>query len=306
MATKGVTYVSLMSTGWSGSTLVSMLIGGQPAVAGFGDTYFDSTNSPDHSCTCGVPFTACPERQLVQQYLRKHGEPRFSWRTAAPVPMPRWLPRRARQPWPLQKLPALPVLRALPDSIRRSFFRRFYRETRLMMCALREQGDYQTYLDGCKSLPRLELLRSEFPDIRALHVIRHPGAFLYHFARFGETSLDRRLRAWLRYHREARRFHALLGEHGYRLATYEDIVRAPGRFLREHADFLGLDMLRDVDSGDLDKDRVHVLGNRMRESATQVIDMSGQWRDRLNSRWTTAADRTVAGIPWLADRYPPV
>ena len=172
---KNLQYVTLLSPGFSGSTLMSMLLCSQPRSIGFGDTYFKQDN-PKNLCTCGVPFVECPPRCEIQTEIRLGGIGDFAWGTATTVPIPRSLSARARKYWPLCREICLGGVRRIPQFLRRRLFERFYLENKLMLSALSKSGRYDYYFDGCKDQVRLELLRTEIQDLKVIHMVRHPGA----------------------------------------------------------------------------------------------------------------------------------
>jgi hypothetical protein len=169
-----------------------------------------------------------------------------------------------------------------------------------MLEALEAFGDYETYFDGSKSLVRLELLRSAGQPIRALHMVRHPGAYLYHFQRKGETALDVRLRGWLRYHTRARSFRERLPAGAYKSTTYESMVGNPAQFLRDIAGFLKISEIDDSEPVMLRPESIHVIGNSMRLRSREIVNMSDRWRKHLGSQWVEAAERVVEETPWLS------
>jgi hypothetical protein len=149
-------YVSLMTTPFSGCTLLSMLLCSQPRSIGVGDTYFGRASHPDDLCTCGVSFLQCQPRLEAQSEIRRGGPGVFSWATATAVPTPKWVSVDMRKYWPLSNSLSLAAIRAIPPSIRTRMFRRYYLENRLMLSGLAKTGRYDYYFDGCKEPVRLE------------------------------------------------------------------------------------------------------------------------------------------------------
>jgi hypothetical protein len=281
-----------------------MLLTSQPGIVGFGDTYFSSQNKPANPCTCGKPYLECPVRQKIESHAREHGLADFSFFEMQAVPTPRSLSKAKQRTWPLHRAASLPAVRAIPGSLRRRIFSTFYRETELMLEALDDLGEYEVYFDGCKNLVRLELLRSASTSPKALHVIRHPGAYLWHFQRKGEADLGRRLAGWLRYHTRARDFRERLGPEDYRVVTYEHIVKQPASFLNEIAAFLGASRIAASEPVELRHEGVHVMGNSMRRQSTRVINMADRWRGKLDPTWSQKACELVARTRWLAELFP--
>ena len=299
-----IRYTALLNTPYSGSTLVSMLLCSQPRVVGFGDTYVipNPRHYPKHPCTCGEWYDDCPPRVAIRDTARAGGIPDYNWDTVTAAPVPRWLPWQLRQRWPLAKTIGLPIVRAIPGSLRRSLYRRFYLENRLMVEGLESTGQYDVYFDGCKDLVRLELLLDEMPDIRLLHMIRHPGAFFYHFHKLGGTDFERRFSQWQRYNQRAAEFAERVPAENYRAITYEAIVRDPETFVADMATFMGMSETND-DRARIYRDRIHVMGNRMRESADRVLDYSQTWRGKMAPEIEARADAIVDADPWLKSLF---
>ena len=298
-------YVSLLNPPFSGSTLVSMLLCSQPRVMGFGDTYVvpDPRHYPKHPCTCGLWYDKCPPRVAIRDEIRAGGIPDFDWDRAAPAPIPQLLPAKLRRIWPMPKSASLPIVRKIPRELRKSLFRRFYLENQLMIQALASSEKYDCYFDGCKNLVRLELLRSMIPDIKILHVVRHPGAFLYHFHKLGEAQYTRRLRHWIRYNQHAHNFSHLVPAENYLAVTYEFIVRQPEQFVDQMVKFLEITETHATGVSQIRKSQIHITGNRMRESVDQVLDYSNTWRGKMPADVEESADQAVRNDPWLRSIY---
>jgi len=298
-------YVSLLNTPYSGSTVVSMLLCSQPGIIGFGDTYVvpGPRHYPKHPCTCGAWYDDCPPRVVVRDVVRASGLPDYDWDKTSPTPVPRRLPWKLRQNWPLAKSASLPVLRAIPHSLRKRLYRRYYRENSLMLQGLEKAGDYQVYFDGCKDLPRVELLRTMTSDIKLLHVIRHPGAFFYHFYKLGQTDFEHRLGQWKRYNQRAREISHLVPADNYLAVTYESIVQQPEQFVLKMEKFFGMSETPPRDRTRIHRSQVHIIGNRMRESADRVLDYSNTWRGKMSESVEEKADEVIRHDNWLQSLY---
>lgn len=296
-------YVSLLSPAFSGSTLLSILLTSQPRAIGFGDTYFNPSNSLEDSCTCGRTFLECEPRAGIVAAVRAGGYADYSWESAAAVPIPRSWPRSREGYWPLAASSSLPLLRSLPRSARRLLFRNFYRQNRLMLDYLESDAGYDFYFDGCKSLTRLELLRTEIPDIRVIHLVRHPGAILYHDHKYGISNVPDRLKRWAQYHSRAHRFRELVGPDRYLAVPYEKIVQDPAYFLNRVSTFLDMECAPDDDPAVIDRSRAHILGNAMRENVQRIIDYSNTWRQHISADSQAGADALFRSTPWVVDLY---
>ena len=298
-------YVSLLGTSFSGSTLVSMLMSSQPRVVSFGDTYVppNPDHYPKHPCSCGLWYEECPPRVAISDAIRSGGIPDYSWDRATGTPVPKHLPWKLRQKWPLGKSSSLPFHRSMPDSLRRFLYRRFYLENALMLQGLEDTGMYDVYFDGSKSVVRTELLRSTIPDIRVVHMVRHPGAYFYHFHRIGDTQYEKHLRHWFRYHHHARSLTGSMAPEKVLVITYESIVKYPEQFVETMEGFVGMQQSDSSDRSQIHRSQVHVIGNRMRETADRVLDYSNTWRGKMPAEVEEMADEAIRQDSWLRELY---
>ena len=92
-------YVSILCPGFSGSTLVSMLLGSQPRSVGFGDTYVSHVprHYPKHPCTCGNWYDECAPRAAAFKAIQDGGFPDCRWDNITAIPIPGWFPTRFRR-----------------------------------------------------------------------------------------------------------------------------------------------------------------------------------------------------------------
>jgi hypothetical protein len=195
------------------------------------------------------------------------------------------------------------MMRSIPKSLRGMLFRRFYLENQLMLQYLEHTGEFDFYFDGCKIINRLEFLRTRIPGIKVIHMVRHPGAILYHDLKYGLTNVNSRMPLWSRYHRRARQFQTLCGQHNYLAVPYEKMVQDPGYFLHRVQNFLDMKEVNDKTPEVIDRSGVHILGNRMRETVDRIIDYSNTWRDHLPQDQQRLAEDTFRNVPWVVNLY---
>ena len=172
-----------------------------------------------------------------------------------------------------------------------------------MVEGLEHSEKYDYYVDGCKFLVRTELLRSMIPDIKILNVVRHPGAYLYHFHKLGTVQYEKQLRHWVRYNNHARDFSQLIPTENYLAVTYEFIVQQPEEFVAQFAKFAGMSEIDSTDPGRFRKSEIHIIGNRMRETAERVLDYSNTWRGKMPASVEKIADDTIRQDSWLRSLY---
>ncbi|WP_267878420.1 sulfotransferase family protein [Thiocapsa marina] len=297
--------VVLLSTSYSGSTLVSMLVSSHPHVIGFGDTYnYQFVTLGKTRCTCGaVPSVACPVRTGIESRMRAMGED-FSWLTSNPTPLPRLL-RSSRIATTISRSDRwLPFYRALPQTARQRLLGGYYRENAKFFEALAQSGPYTHYFDGCKSLFRLELMRSLFPDTLVVHLIKNPKAYLHSFLTREEMRYQSVIDYWLKYHDESRRFAELLGQGNYMLVTFEELTRYPEQSLRELYRFIGVPERDEPFEQWINLKTVHVVGSGTKNQYRRVEEKAPRWKSELTREQLTYIDRRIAQVPWLEPILP--
>ena len=134
-------------------------------------------------------------------------------------------------------------------------------------------------------------------------MVRHPGAILYHDQKFGFENVDSRLKRWTQFHHRAQEFKTVLGSANYFAVPYEKIVQEPGEFLRRVAGFLNMHTIHDEEPDRIDRSKVHILGNRMRETVERIIDYSNTWREHVPSDRQALAEKTFHDAKWIVDLY---
>jgi hypothetical protein len=172
-----------------------------------------------------------------------------------------------------------------------------------MLSGLAKTGRYDYYFDGCKDPVRLELLRTEFAGLKIIHLVRHPGALVYHYYRRGAREPELRLGQWVRYHSRVRSFLRVVGEENYLSTTYEYVVKSPGLFLRDVADFLGMQEVFDSPPFLLRRSEIHIQGNSMRKTADRVLNLADKWRGKLPQHLEEEAEATLQKTAWAAALY---
>ena len=298
-------YATLLSSSYSGSTILSMLVCSHPKVIGFGDTYnYQYVRLHDTKCTCGaIPSSTCPVRVEIEHEMRELGQS-FQWTTSSPTPIPERL-RINRLAVSLSRRTQLrQMYRCLPRGVRETLCSRFYSENLSFMSALRSLEEYEWYFDGCKNLVRLDLLQSVIPIVKVVHLIRNPNSYLHSQLKRGRENYRRIVKGWLRYNTVAHRYQETHGSNGYLLVRYEDLVKDPKIVIGDICDFLGLPHLAVVALSAADKERIHVVGNRAKEKFSAVEDRSVDWREALGSEQLAYVAERTRSLNWLQAVYP--
>ena len=85
--------------------------------------------------------------------------------------------------------------------------------------------------------------------------------------------------------------------------TYESIVQQPERFLDEMEKFMGMTETHSSDRSRIRRSQVHIIGNRMRETADRVLDYSNTWRGKMPASVEEMADEAIRKDEWLRSLY---
>jgi hypothetical protein len=109
---------------------------------------------------------------------------------------------------------------------------------------------------------------------------------------------------WFGYNDHARALTGSMAPENYRVITYESIVKYPERFVEMMESFIGMKQTHSFDRSRIHKSQVHVIGNRMRETADRVLDYSNTWRGKMPADVEDMADELVAGIVFRFIRKP--
>ena len=155
-----------------------------------------------------------------------------------------------------------------------------------MLQGLDNTGLYDVYFDGSKSVVRTELLRSAIPDIKVVHMVRHPGAYLYHFHSTWQHKVRDASAPLVSLSSSCSFTYAALWQPENVLAvTYESIVKYPDQFVQTMEGFVGMESIR------LMRIVLEFTETRFTSSATAcgrpqtgLLDYSSTWRGKMPVR----------------------
>jgi hypothetical protein len=297
--------VALLSTSYSGSTLVSMLVCSHPNVIGFGDTYnYQFVRLSDTSCTCGArPSVSCPARIRIENQLIAEGD-RFRWLTSNPTPIPEFLASNRNAAEIFRKERWIQFYRQLPKALRVKLLSGYYRQNTRFFEALKILEGKTHYFDGCKSLVRVELLKTIFPDMKIVHLIKNPKAYLHSFLRRENQDYRKIVDGWVRYHTDSKNLGSVLGPESYMLVTFEELTKMPEDCLKTIYRFMGLPERQEPFDQWVDLKSVHVVGSRSKNVFKQVEEKVPKWKSELGIEQIKYINRKVEAIGWLQPILP--
>ncbi len=292
--------VALLSSSYSGSTLLSMLVCSHPNVIGFGDTYnYQFVNLHETRCTCGAsPSFTCPVRIEIENQMKQRGAD-FEWLTSNPTPIFDFSRTNKKAANLSRKAGWVPLCRALPDTARLKLFSRYYRENKIFMEAMASVGDYSHYFDGCKTLLRLELLRTIFPETKVVHLIKNPNAYLHSYLKRKKLGYRAIVNGWFRYNASAHGFRDLLGSERYLLVTFEELTKNPEESLQEIYRFIDVPEREGSLDQWIEMNKIHVIGSETKNFFRQVDEKAPKWKTDLDREQLDYVAKRAAEASWL-------
>ena len=270
--------VYLLSNGRSGSTLLELLLNAHPAAWTVGELHVlpSEVEMKPRPCGCGLQYGRCG---FWREVLEKTGP--LTSRYDVDHFVPGGSGKAVR--WP--ELPSMlfdtapsAAIQAYADNNARLF------RAILEVARTRSHKDVTHLVDASKSSYRLSwLLRSKRFNIKTIHIVKDPRAFIHSMTKsdqqtrwrqtpryIGKWVFENALMEWI-----TRRS----GPDSWRTVTYEKLATSPTEVTRELFDWLGLEPL-DVTGAFREAENHAVGGNPMRwESRGVALDTA--WKQRL-------------------------
>jgi hypothetical protein len=301
-----VPFTFLLAHSFSGSTLLSFLLGAHPEVATVGEMFIAPSHNTDaYSCSCGEPIERCSFWRRVSDKMAGRGVP-FDVRGAeTSLSAGSYGPFGSRVVWSEPRGPFLEGVRrtalALLPGVRRELDRRIAVNRHLAEAVLDLRGA-RVFVDATKRPGRALLLRRDPQlDLQVIHLVRDGRAVARSaFRNLGRTIEDG-ARSWAASLRHAEELQRTLPPERWLTVRHEDLCREPCGTLARIFDFqkvspdFQIGDIRDFRAGDH-----HIIGNRMRLSRASEIRLDERWRTELAPDQRRTVER-IAG-PGLA-RY---
>lgn len=281
----------IAGTGYSGSTLLSLLLDGHPSLCSIGELT-GPKHMPDPSiypCSCGTRLDDCPLWAPVMSDVSATGRPMSAseWHlhfTALPSRFDRLWTRSLghrgldalRDRW----VRATPVGRRLASVGARNA---------AVLAALRSHSGRPVVVDASKDPRRAPYLRDLAGErVVVVHLLRDAPGYVASAIGHGRT-LDRAVRNWTRSRAQVER---LAADFDVVPLRYEDVVADPLAAVNRCAAAAGqpaVDVLPTWRSQDH-----HVIGNRMRHAFDGTVRLDQRWRERLTAEQIAAIRRATA------------
>jgi hypothetical protein len=294
--------VYIMGHGYSGSTLLTFLLGTHPQIATIGELGIAPRAKADLSpeeylCSCLAPVRDCGFWQRVSREMSERGHRFDIWDAdldfrvrdggLADVLL------RAVQRGPVLETARSAGIRLVPGA-RRERDRVVSRIASLAEIVSRIKG-CETFLDSSKRPERATLMqRSGEFDMRVIHLVRDGRAVAWSSMKHLGIGPEDAARSWLADNQGSEHARRYFPPDRWMTLRYEDLCADPdGTIARLHG-FMGIPSrngyynFRAVDH--------HIIGNQMRLSSTSEIRLDEGWKQALTPEQITAIDRFIAPL----------
>ena len=285
--------VYIMGHGYSGSTLLTFLLGSHPRIATIGELGIaprGKTPTPqEYFCSCQTPILECDFWQRVTRGMEERGQPFDIWDSdldfrhngggLSDVVL------RAVQRGPVLETARSAALQVLPAASR-EMRRVLARIEALVETVLGIQGR-GVFLDSSKR-PERAVFMSRVPSFRmkVIHLVRDGRAVSWSSMKNLGIGPEEAARSWVADNQGSEHARRYFDPGRWLTLRYEDLCTHPDESLTRLYDFIGVPAKNGIH--DFRNFEHHIIGNRMRLASTSEI--------RLDERWKEALTREQMGI----------
>jgi len=287
--------VYLMGHGYSGSTLLTFLLGAHPGIATVGEMGIaprSKVSPKEFLCSCGERIGECAFWRRVAGEMGERGFS-FDVRDRSLIAQPDGLAGRLLAA-DLRPRPAELARRAAVALLPKARRRRdeLLARNRAFVETVTGIKGCSTFLDSTKRPERAVLLAAT-PGVsmRILHLVRDGRAVAWSCAKNLAQSPAAGAASWVADARSCERARAWFPAERWLTVRHEDLCADPRGTLARIFGFLGLPA---VEVGDFRAGEHHIIGNRMRLQTTSEIRLDERWKTALPERDLAAVERLVA------------
>jgi hypothetical protein len=292
--------VYIMGHGYSGSTLLTFLLGSHPQIATIGELGIaprSKTTPEQFLCSCREPIRDCGFWQRVSREMAERGHPFDIWDAdldfRAPGAVLSDVVLRAVQRGPVLETARATAFRVLPRA-RRDLSRVLARIKALAETVTSIKGG-TTFLDSSKRPERAAFMRrfGDF-DMRVIHLVRDGRAVSWSTMKNLEVDPQEATRSWLADNHGCEHARRFFPAGRWMTLRYEDLCADPLKTLEKVYGFIGVPAKNGVN--DFRSVEQHIIGNRMRLSTTSEIRLDESWKQALTPEQMAYIDQRVAPL----------
>lgn len=303
-------FVYIMGHGYSGSTLLTFLLGTHPQIATIGEMYIaprSKTRPEEFLCSCKTPIRDCGFWRRVAGDMEKRGQPFDVWDSD--------LEFRARangngngnghsagladailravQRGPLFETARSIGLKVVPEA-RRELKRLLDRHETLVQVVTGIKG-CNTFLDTSKR-PERALYMRRIPsfDVKVIHLVRDGRAVSWSSMKNLGIGPEAAADSWVADNRASEQARRWFPSDRWMTLRHEDVCARPDDMLKKVYDFIGVPAKDGVN--DFRAAEQHIIGNRMRLANTTEIRLDERWKQALTPEQMAAIEQRVAPL----------
>ena len=282
-----IKYLYILSQRYSGSTLLSFLLGTHPDIATIGERrkFYNKSIKPrtkdNQRCSCGKSFTECEHWNAIKQRVLEKVDVKDLQTNATEFRIynNRYLNRLAsgwlRRSILKKQSPALqPFARQL---------KRLYHFNKVLVQEILDLEGKRVFLDSSKTIDHA-LYLSQIPefDLYIIWLARDPRAQVNSALKYNDWSIEQATSRWKK---EMARNEKILRKMNarYTVLRYESLCKDPAKEMVRLLEFTGLDPSKF--SLDFRSKEQHIMGNyAMRLGKDTRIVERKDWQEKLSSR----------------------
>ena len=296
--------VYIMGHGYSGSTLLTFLLGCHPQIATIGELGIaprSKTRPEEFLCSCHAPIRDCDFWQRVAREMEERGHLFDVWNAdldfrargggVADVVL------RALQRGPVLETARSAALRILPPA-RRELARVLGRIEALVEIVSGIKGS-RVFLDSSKRPERAVFMR-RVPsfDMKVIHLVRDGRAVSWSTMKNQGLAPEDAACSWVGDNHASELARRYFPADRWLTLRYEDLCADPETTLARVHGFIGVPATNGYH--DFRKADHHIIGNRMRLSSTSQIRLDERWKEVLTPEQMAVIERQVRP---LNERY---
>ncbi|MGQ0608708.1 MAG: sulfotransferase family protein [Chloroflexota bacterium] len=279
-------YIFLASSAYSGSTLLSFLLGAHPQIGTVSDVSGRrrERKMSTFACSCGLLMESCPFWRSLADELNRTGVD-FSlanFRLGFDEREPGWLGRaRVRSlGGHIAEATRDRLFRLLPGDERH--MRQLGRRNSAFAASVLAVTGGDVFVDASKERLRARYLqRYVDPGLRVIHLVRDVRGVVESTLRRGKLGISatEAARRWAHTNEAIMRSIAAVSPDRQLLVRYEELCTDLVGTMRRLFSFSGVEP--DVDVGRFVADEQHLIGNRMRLSGVDEVRLDERWRTSI-------------------------
>ncbi|HKV11547.1 MAG TPA: sulfotransferase [Thermoanaerobaculia bacterium] len=298
--------VYIMGHGYSGSTLLTFLLGSHPQIATIGELGIaplakNGSSAEQFLCSCRTPIAHCGFWERVAREMGERGHEFDVWDADLEFRAPGGgisdVLLRAVQRGPLLESARSAGLAVVPPA-RRRLGQLLSRIEALAETVSGIKG-CNTFLDASKRPERAMFMR-RIPsfDMKVIHLVRDGRAVSWSSMKNLGIGPEAAADSWLADNHGAEHAKRYFPKDRWMTLRHEDVCADPLSMLSRVYNFIGVPAKNGVH--DFRAYEHHIIGNRMRLSSTTEIRLDDRWKTALTPEQMKVIDKKVAP---LNERY---